>query len=172
MMLEGYTMEIFRPGCNSEFESVHCHAHLDQDISRVLPYLNTALGGHHYQEDPPALTFKLHGKLLTLHPRLVAVNALADEQEAHRILEWLKQQINETWERRHEIQPSTSVPRPPRPLDLLRLLPRTNCGQCGVPTCMVFALGLAEGGRDPAQCPPLERPQREELQRILASSGL
>jgi len=40
MLLNRYSKEIFRPECNPAFESVHCIAHLDQDISEVLPYLN------------------------------------------------------------------------------------------------------------------------------------
>ena len=45
MLLKGYTKEIFRPECNPSFQSVHCMAHLEQDITGVLPYLNVAMGG-------------------------------------------------------------------------------------------------------------------------------
>ena len=48
MLLKNYSGEIFRPECNPAFESVHCIAHLDQDISAILPYLNTVLGGFDY----------------------------------------------------------------------------------------------------------------------------
>jgi len=51
-MLKSYSKEIFRPECNPGFESVHCIAHLDQDISGVLPYLNAVLGGFDYLKDP------------------------------------------------------------------------------------------------------------------------
>jgi|GEM_PF-5826686 len=54
MLLKSYSKEIFRPECNPSFESVHCIANLDQDISAVLPYLNTVLGGFGYLKDPPA----------------------------------------------------------------------------------------------------------------------
>ncbi|MFW6099209.1 MAG: hypothetical protein ACOC79_01795 [Thermodesulfobacteriota bacterium] len=40
MLLKGYQKEIFRPKCNPGFQSVHCIAHLDQDIAEALPYLN------------------------------------------------------------------------------------------------------------------------------------
>ena len=45
MLLISYEKEIFRPKCNPGFESVHCIAHLDQDIGEALPYLNAELGG-------------------------------------------------------------------------------------------------------------------------------
>ena len=36
-MLLSYRKEIFRPECNSTFQSLHCIARLDQDIGEVLP---------------------------------------------------------------------------------------------------------------------------------------
>ena len=48
MLLKNYSKEIFRPECNPRFESVHCIAHLDQNIDPVLPYLNAVLGGFEY----------------------------------------------------------------------------------------------------------------------------
>ena len=32
MLLNGYAKEMFLPNCNPNFLSVHCVAHLDQDI--------------------------------------------------------------------------------------------------------------------------------------------
>ena len=41
------------------------------------------------------------------------------------------------------------------PLDFLRATPRTNCGACGQPTCLAFAVAVTKGGADPARCPHL-----------------
>ena len=109
MLLKSYTKEIFRPECNPGFESVHCIAHLDQDISGVLPYLNAVLGGFDYLKDPPAVIFRSQGKLITVHGDKIAINALRDEAEAAKILEWLKREINEAWENRADIEPSYEV---------------------------------------------------------------
>ena len=38
-------------------------------------------------------------------------------------------------------------------LDIFKLLPRTNCGECGVPTCMAFAMRLAAKNAELAACP-------------------
>jgi hypothetical protein len=56
MLLKTYRREIFRPECNPSFQSLHCIAHLDQDIEEVLPYLNSVLGGFEYLKNPPAVT--------------------------------------------------------------------------------------------------------------------
>ncbi len=34
MYLEGWTKEVFRAKCNPQFQSVHCLAHLDNDITK------------------------------------------------------------------------------------------------------------------------------------------
>ena len=134
---------------------MHCIAHLDQDIGEVIPYLNAVLGGFQFIKDPVSVSFKLHGKLIAIHARKICVNALRDEAEGDKIVEWLKQEINDTWERRAEIQPSYESAPKPKVIEILRLLPKTNCRECGQPTCMVFATQVAEGGKGPEDCPPL-----------------
>ena len=37
-----------------------------------------------------------------------------------------------------------------------KLLPQTNCKQCGEATCMAFAFGLAQHQHRPAECPHLQ----------------
>ena len=62
MLLEGYTKRIFRAECNPQFESLHCIASLDQDVSDALPYLNAVLGGFEYLKNPPAVVFRSRGR--------------------------------------------------------------------------------------------------------------
>ena len=168
MLLQGFKRELFRPKCNPSFQSLHCVAHLDQDISDVLPYLNTALGGADYMKSPPALTLRMHGKLITLHPREIFINALKDDEEADKILAWLKKEINEAWDNRGEIEPTFEAPPAPQWLEILKLLPKTNCGKCGEPTCTVFALKAVQGVKDPEDCPELKEEKRVKLEDYLS----
>ncbi len=172
MLLKGYTKEIFRPKCNPGFQSVHCIAHLDQDITEVLPYLNAELGGFEYLKDPPAVTFRVHGKIIGVHPRKIAINALRDEEEADGILEWLKREINETWEKRAEIEPRYDGTPKPKVFEILKLLPKTNCRECGQPTCMVFAVMAAQGVKGPEDCPGLSGEDRAKLREYLRPFAL
>ncbi len=168
MLLENYTLEIFNSKCQPGVMAVHCFAHLDQDISQVLPYLNTTLGGFEYLVDPPALTLRSQGKLMTLHGRKIAINALKDEQEAQKIVEWLKNEINEAWECRDRIVPCFHGKPKPILIEILKLLPKTNCRKCGQPTCMVFAAQAMEGGYGAENCPELTDPNREKLTTYLS----
>lgn len=167
MLLKNYTKEIFRPECNPSFQSLHCIAHLDQDIGEALPYLNAVLGGFEYFKDPPAVTFKMHGKIIAVHSRKIAVNALKDENEATKILDWLKREINEAWEKRWEIVPSYEGAPKPGLLEILKLLPKTNCHECGQPTCMVFAVLVSQGVKGPEDCPPMDDQKANRLMKYM-----
>lgn len=167
MLLEGYRTEFVRPECRPDAESVHVIAHLDQDIGEVLPYLNAALGGFQYTREPPSVCFKAHGKLIAVHPRKICVNALKNQEEGQKIVEWLKGEINDAWEQRGEITPRYEGIGKPKVIEILKLLPKSNCGECGQPTCMVFATHVAEGGRGPGDCPPLNAENQRKLQEYL-----
>ncbi len=48
-------------------------------------------------------------------------------------------------------------------LDIFKLLPRTNCGECGVPTCMAFAMKLAAKNADLAACPYASEAAKQKI---------
>jgi ArsR family metal-binding transcriptional regulator len=169
MLLQSYRLEIFNNECMPGAMSVQCFAHLEQDVSAALPYLNAELGGFEYIKDPPSVTFKMHGKLLTVHARKIAVNALKDESEARKIVEWLKREINAAWEKRDAIMPRyEGMPRP-QVIEILKCLPKTNCRECGEPTCMVFAIRVAEGVKGSADCPSLTAMDRQAVDTYMAN---
>lgn len=172
MLLTGYIKDISLPVCNSSFQSLHCIAYLNEDITEVLPYLNAELGGHQYIKEPPSVTFKINGRLITVHPKKIAVNALESAEQADKILEWLRRQINDIWERREEIEPSYKRAASPTLLDILKLLPRTNCKKCGQPTCLVFATQIMEGGKGPEHCPSLNEAERRKFEDYLNQFSL
>ncbi|MCS7139829.1 MAG: acetyl-CoA decarbonylase/synthase complex subunit gamma [Candidatus Nezhaarchaeota archaeon] len=61
------------------------------------------------------------------------------------------------------------MPKIIRPLDVYKVLPQTNCGQCGESTCMAFAAKVADRVADIRQCKPLfEDPKyKSKLQSAL-----
>ena len=163
MLLESYRLEIFNNDCMPGAMTVQCFAHLDQDVSAAIPFLNAELGGVVYIRKPPSVTFRMHGKLLTVHSRKIAVNALKDEMEAHKIVEWLKREINGVWENRDTITPRyEGMPRP-QLIQILKCLPKTNCRECGEPTCMVFATRVAEGAKGSGDCPPMNAAAKQSI---------
>jgi ArsR family metal-binding transcriptional regulator len=168
MLLENYKIEMFRPKCNANFQSLHCFAHLEEDISEVIPYLNAVLGGMGFTKSPPSVMFKIRGRLIAVRPKQISINALKDAGEAEKIIEWLKREINDAWERRHEITPKFDVVSRPQPIEVLKLLPKTNCKECGQPTCIVFSSLVLQGAKGPGDCPPLDTEKRRKLTEYLS----
>ncbi len=172
MLLKSYRLEIFNSACQPGAMNVHCFAHLDQDVGEALPYLNSALGGFEYIKEPPSVTFKVHGKLITVHGRKIAINALNNEDQAQKIVKWLKSEINTAWENREKIIPSFKGAPRPQIIEILKLLPKTNCRECGEPTCMVFAVMMADGVKGVENCPPLDLEHRQKLEEYLSRFDL
>ena len=49
-------------------------------------------------------------------------------------------------------------------IEIFKLLPKTNCGECGVPTCLAFAMSLAAGKTELAKCPYLSHEAQNKLE--------
>ena len=52
--------------------------------------------------------------------------------------------------------------------DIMKKLPKTNCKECGYPTCFAFAMKLATGGAKLEDCPQLSPEVKVELDAALA----
>ena len=48
-------------------------------------------------------------------------------------------------------------------IQIFKLLPKTNCGDCGVPTCLAFAMNLAAGKAELTACPHVSDEAKEQL---------
>ncbi|MFC1982130.1 acetyl-CoA decarbonylase/synthase complex subunit gamma [Chloroflexota bacterium] len=53
-------------------------------------------------------------------------------------------------------------------IEIFKLLPKTNCGDCGVPTCLAFAMSLAAGKAELAACPHVSEEAKAKLQEASA----
>jgi ArsR family metal-binding transcriptional regulator len=169
MLLETINrLEIFRPKCDSTKEVLHAIADLEADISPALPYLNAELGGWDYDGHNQVLLLKLAaGKWITLQPHQIAIRGCRDLEEAHALVEWIKNQVNEIYGRRASITPRYTGQAGLKVMEILKLLPMTNCRACGYATCMAFAAALREGETALEDCPPLaEEKSQVKLARL------
>lgn len=53
-------------------------------------------------------------------------------------------------------------------IEIFKLLPKTNCKECGVPTCLAFAMALAAGKATLTSCPYVSEEAKEKLQEASA----
>jgi acetyl-CoA decarbonylase/synthase complex subunit gamma len=48
-------------------------------------------------------------------------------------------------------------------IQIFKLLPKTNCGECGVPTCLAFAMNLAAAKAELSKCPYVSEESKAKL---------
>ena len=159
MLIDKYDLEVITPPCEPGGERFSAVARLVTDIGEVLPYLNATLRGAAYSAAAPALIWTKAGHRVAFHPYQIAVSNVADREAAIHELEGVVKVVNRTWERRAEIEPRHDERRRPQPMEVYKLLPRTNCKACGQPTCFVFAAKLTLGQVDLPACAVLQEPQ-------------
>lgn len=53
-------------------------------------------------------------------------------------------------------------------IQIFKLLPKTNCGECGVPTCLAFAMSLAAGKAELSSCTHVTKEAQAMLQEAAA----
>lgn len=162
MLIESYELEVFTPPCDPEAVRYAARARLACDISDVLPYLNATLRGAVYLPAAQALTWKKAGHSVAFHAYEIAVSNVEDRDEAQKEIKGVIDLVNRTWERRSEITPSLVTRQRPAPMALYKLLPQTNCQECGERSCYYFALKLATSQKHLADCPVLLEPQYAE----------
>ncbi len=162
MLIEQYDLDVFTPPCDPGAERFSAIARLTTDISDVLPYLNATLRGAVYHRAANALTWKKGGHNLAFHAYQIATSNVEDYEAAVKEIDGLVKLINRTWERRSEITPDVVTHQRPGLMAVYKLLPQTNCKQCGEPTCYSFAIKLVASQKKLTDCPPLHEPAYAE----------
>lgn len=170
------SFDIFRPKMDSTKEVLHAIATFQTDISPAFPYVNAELGGWDYDQANQVLLLKLsNGKWITLHPHKIAIRGARDMEEAKALLAWIQGETNDIYARRETITPRYVSQAGLKIMEILKLLPMTNCKACGYPTCMAYAAALREGEARLEDCPPVGekkyQEKREKLQAYLQSYG-
>jgi ArsR family metal-binding transcriptional regulator len=166
MLFHSYQITRVLP-CLADPMKIRAIAEVSEEIQEVFPYINAILKGCIYNHPANTLTIRKDQKLITLHALHITLAKIEDEREGEELLSWLKDLINETYDKRDQIEPNYSMAAELKALDLFKLLPGTNCKKCGEPTCLAFAVKLA--GRDVVikECDLLFSEKYEEKRRVL-----
>lgn len=155
-LIHDFGLDVATPECSPLTTAWRATMQLREDIAEVLPYLNASLENCDYYHDVRTLLWQEEGRKFSFSPSEIAFAPVGDREEAQAVADRIVGLVNAVWGRRHEIEPSIEGKRPPpNTLDIYRLLPRTNCRECGYATCMAFASGLRVEEAEMAQCPPL-----------------
>jgi ArsR family metal-binding transcriptional regulator len=174
MLLHSYRITRVLP-CLADPEKIRVIAEIRETIHEVLPYLNATLKGCIYNHAANTLTIRKDQKLISVHPFHITVAKVNDEKEADDVLRWLKDLINQTYEKREQIEPDYSTAAELKALDIYKLLPGTNCKECGEPSCLAFAVKLVGRDTEIKRCELLSedryRGKRQVLIDLLQGAG-
>jgi ArsR family metal-binding transcriptional regulator len=166
MFLEEIEMMFMEP-CVADAESVRMFARMSRDITELMPYLNTVIMNATYNKESNTLCFTKEFRLITLYPDKIAMAKARNPTDAWQTLDWIKDTINETYEKRDGIQPNYERHAGVTALDIFEFLPRLNCGKCGEPTCLAFAVKLLLGERRIDECKPLFTVEYSRLRKVI-----
>jgi len=143
-------------------DSYGAHIMLDTDTSVLFPLINAVVEGATYYNSPAYVQFDLAGIRCALYPHDVVLAVFSDEDQARRFIDRLIDFLNELYEKRSTITPNYKRYKPISVLDIYKLLPKTNCGECGFQTCMAFASALRIEQTVPDKCPKFAHPITEK----------
>ena len=163
MFITGYSeLSLTRGGILQDLSSEPtwgAYFKLDNDVREIFPFINATVEKVRYQLRPLHVRFVYKEVACTLYPVEAMAAPLRGQDHAIAYIEDLIVFLNDLYERRHELTPSHKLDQPPvSVVDIVKMLPLTNCRQCGYPTCMAFAAAIRKGKALPEDCPDFAEP--------------
>ena len=167
MLLRDYEITFSLPACLPTSETIQASAKLSDDIRDVLPYLNALLKGAAFDPEGGTLRFWHRRRGFTIYPDHVNIAMVTDAADGREAMDWLKDFINETYDHRDSIEPSYRRAVELKPLQIYKLLPGTNCKECGEATCFAFAARLLREDAGIDGCIPFSRGEYPEKRQAM-----
>jgi len=135
---------------------------LPMDISPAFPYLNSILDDTIYDHENCILIGFINKKRYAFRPHEIQMGMVADPSDVSGIIEEAVELVNGIWKDRDSIEPSLIERKIPPVFEIYQMLPRTNCRECGYPTCLAFSADLRSGNVKPEVCVKLSDPEYRE----------
>jgi len=161
--------------CIADPHKIRIFADFSDDVGEILPYLNAMLPTATFNQNDPALTFMRGPTLITIYPQKMAPAKVEHENAAVLLLEWIRDLINDTFDKKDSLEPSYQQTVRLNPIELYKYLPRSNCQVCGELTCLAFAVKVLSGEKTITNCSPLLesgfKENRSALFQLLQAMG-
>lgn len=174
MYLEEINLDFIQP-CTTDANRIRIIATPSRDISELFPYLNTYLKTAIYNKKGQTLTYNYGPKIIVFTINDIKVSKLLNETDAFETLDYIKDFVNDCYDKKDSITPSDEKCNLPSPFDVYEVLPKINCGKCGEATCMAFAAKLVAGKYKPTMCSQVSakgnEKMREEVENIYLTLG-
>ena len=104
MVFRSFSIRRTRP-CLADPRKIRVVATVEGEIRKVFPYVNRVRKDAIYSPALQTLTLRVGAKLTTLYPTHIMMTLVEEEEEAKGVLEYLKELINGTYDRREHRTP-------------------------------------------------------------------
>lgn len=171
-----YTIKSILP-CIAESDKIRVIAVFDKPFHEAIPILFLMTPASTYNEALCALSFRTsRGELVSVYGSgRICIATVSGIERAKEILEALRKAVEKAYnimrERGGVSKSVLEAKMKIRPLDVYKLLPKTNCGDCGESSCMAFAVKLVNGQASPDECPHLSSEDKRRLEKMLFPLG-
>jgi ArsR family metal-binding transcriptional regulator len=146
---------------------------LPADISISFPYLNTVLNDTLYDHENSILIGTSNRRRYAFRPNEIHAGMVKDPSEAPKIAYEVIELVNRVWKEHEHITPNLRERKLPTVYEIYKLLPGTNCKECGYPTCLACAADMRNGVISLEGCPLLAKPEykqnREQILNLFSS---
>jgi ArsR family metal-binding transcriptional regulator len=160
------TIERILP-CIADPEKIRFVALIDEDISEILPYLNSILPKAIYNHEGKSLTITKGERIITIYPNKISAGKINDENDAKEVINWIKENIEYCKKNKDKIKPEFQRRDKLEVLHVYKLLPKTNCKKCGENSCLAFAFKVVNEEKNIINCKEIFLPANDEKRKLL-----
>jgi DNA-binding CsgD family transcriptional regulator/ArsR family metal-binding transcriptional regulator len=137
---------------------------LDQDVRPLFPYINALLDDALFYEKPEHVRFLFKGYRCFLYQNITVAYFFDSKTAAKEFASGVIDFLNSIYDQKENIKPNYNQIKQVPIIDIMRILPKTNCKECGFLTCMAFAAALIKGKVTAQTCPSLASPISESAE--------
>jgi ArsR family metal-binding transcriptional regulator/DNA-binding CsgD family transcriptional regulator len=161
MIIKGYSdFSLSRTGVMVG-ANMGAHFKFDNDVTRLFPYINATVENAKFYDKPEHIQFTIEDIHCTLYPKDAIVAPFKNQDQALKFVERLIDFLNDIYVKKDTLDPNYKKFSPVSVIDIYRLLPQTNCKECGYATCMAFSAALRNSETAPDKCPDFVEPISE-----------
>ena len=161
MFIKGYSeLSLSRAGILAG-GMLGAHFRLDTNVSQLFPYINATFKDAKFFDKPEYILFHMNDIKCTLYPNDIIAAPFMDQGQALTFVNLLIVFLNDLYNKKDSLKPNFKKVSPVSVFDIFKLLPQTNCKECGYTTCMAFAAAISKSETTPDKCPDFRDPISE-----------